>query len=115
MEWLIENTHELKGKMKEKVEANAELGLLSKKLATILLDVPVEFNAKNFELDEPDHEKVNEIFQELEFRRLIENFKKTFAVNKTNTAEADSNTTEKVIPKNTTAGTGQFSLFDAPA
>ena len=115
MEGLIENTHELKGKMKEKVEANAELGLLSKKLATILLDVPVEFNAKNFELDEPDHEKVNEIFQELEFRRLIENFKKTFAVNKTNTAEADSNTTEKAIPKNTTAGTGQFSLFDAPA
>jgi len=40
MEGLIENTHELKGKMKEKVEANAELGLLSKKLATILLDVP---------------------------------------------------------------------------
>ena len=115
MEGLIENTHELKGKMKEKVEANAELGLLSKKLATILLDVPVEFNAKNFELDEPDHEKVNEIFQELEFRRLIENFKKTFAVNKTNTAKADSNTTEKAIPKNTTAGTGQFSLFDAPA
>ena len=79
IEGLIENTHELKGKMKEKVEANAELGLLSKKLATILLDVPVAFDAKNFELDKPDHEKVNEIFQELEFRRLIENFRKTFA------------------------------------
>ena len=117
MEGLIENVHELKGKMKEKVEANAELGLLSKKLATILLDVPVDFNAKNFELDEPDHEKVNEIFQELEFRRLIENFKKTFAVNKTNTNEANENTSDKVPPKttkNTTAGTGQFSLFDAP-
>lgn len=117
MEGLIENVHELKGKMKEKVEANAELGLLSKKLATILLDVPVEFNAKNFELDEPDHEKVNEIFQELEFRRLIENFKKTFAVNKANTSVTDENTSEKITPKitkNTTAGTGQFSLFDAP-
>ena len=117
MEGLIENVNELKGKMKEKVEANAELGLLSKKLATILLDVPVDFNAKNFELDEPDHEKVNEIFQELEFRRLIENFKKTFAVNKTNTNEANENTSDKVPPKttkNTTAGTGQFSLFDAP-
>ncbi|MEC8535913.1 MAG: 5'-3' exonuclease H3TH domain-containing protein, partial [Bacteroidota bacterium] len=45
MEGLIENIHELKGKMKEKVEANAELGLISKKLATILLNVPVEFNA----------------------------------------------------------------------
>src|SRR6056300_1980808 len=50
MENLLANTHELKGKMKEKVEANKELGLLSKKLATILLDVPVEFDAKNFEL-----------------------------------------------------------------
>ena len=63
MEGLIENVHELKGKMREKVEANAELGLLSKKLATILLDVPVDFNAKNFELDEPNHEKVNKIFK----------------------------------------------------
>ena len=117
MEGLIENVHELKGKMKEKVEANAELGLLSKKLATILLDVPVDFNAKNFELDEPDHEKVNEIFQELEFRRLIENFKKTFAVNKADTSDTYENTSEKItskITKNTTAGTGQFSLFDAP-
>ena len=116
MEGLIENVHELKGKMREKVEANAELGLLSKKLATILLDVPVDFNAKNFELDEPDHEKVNEIFQELEFRRLIENFKKTFAVNKADTSDTDENTSEKITPKitkNTTAGTGQFSLFDA--
>ena len=50
MENLLANTHELKGKMKEKIEANAELGLLSKKLATILLDVPVEFDAKSFEL-----------------------------------------------------------------
>ena len=99
MEGLIENVHELKGKMREKVEANAELGLLSKKLATILLDVPVDFNAKNFELDEPDHEKVNKIFQELEFRRLIENFKKTFAVNKTNTNEANENTSEKYPQK----------------
>ncbi|MGC6524985.1 MAG: DNA polymerase I [Flavobacteriaceae bacterium] len=117
MEGLIENAHQLKGKMREKVEANAELGLLSKKLATILLDVPVDFNAKNFELDEPNHEKVNEIFQELEFRRLIENFKKTFAVNKADTTDADENTSEKGTPKitkNTTAGTGQFSLFDAP-
>ena len=78
MEGLIENTHELKGKMKEKVEANAELGLLSKKLATILLDVPVEFDAENFEMESPNQEKVAAIFQELEFRRLAESFKKAF-------------------------------------
>ncbi|MDP6922824.1 MAG: 5'-3' exonuclease H3TH domain-containing protein, partial [Lutibacter sp.] len=44
MENLLENTHELKGKMKEKVEANKALGLLSKQLATILLDCPVRFH-----------------------------------------------------------------------
>ncbi len=114
MEGLIEHTHELKGKMKEKVEANAELGLLSKKLATILLDVPVEFDAKNFELDKPDHEKVNEIFQELEFRRLIENFRKTFAADTPQTNEPKPKEQATPIKKSTATGTGQFSLFDAP-
>src|SRR5690606_10378116 len=54
MENLLANTTQLKGKMKEKVEANAELGLLSKDLARIMLDVPVEFNEKDFELNTPD-------------------------------------------------------------
>ncbi|MGB0185658.1 MAG: DNA polymerase I [Flavobacteriaceae bacterium] len=114
MEGLIEHTHELKGKMKEKVEANAELGLLSKKLATILLDVPVEFDAKNFELDKPDHEKVNEIFQELEFKRLIENFRKTFTSDTPQTNEPKPKEQATPVKKSTAAGTGQFSLFDAP-
>ncbi|MDO6596400.1 DNA polymerase I [Oceanihabitans sp. 2_MG-2023] len=114
MENLFANSHELKGKMKEKVEANQELGLLSKKLATIMLDVPVEFDAKDFEMSEPDIPKVTEIFQELEFRRLIDNFLKTFS------AEAIATPTEivskkeapKVTPKEAeNAGAGQFSLF----
>ena len=114
MEGLIENTHELNGKMKEKVEANAELGLLSKKLATILLDVPVEFDAKYFEMESPDQEKVAAIFQELEFRRLMENFNKTF--NNKVKEESQTQVTEQVKPikKIPSAGTGQFSLFDAP-
>ncbi|OEK09229.1 DNA polymerase I [Flavivirga aquatica] len=116
MENLLANTHELKGKMKEKIEANGELGLLSKKLATIMLNVPVEFNAKDFEMSEPDTEKVSAIFQELEFRRLIDNFNKAFAVqsgtNQTETTSKDQKT--KVIPKEeTSAGAGQFSLFGA--
>ena len=78
IEGLLANTHELKGKMKEKVEANAELGLLSKKLATIMLDVPVEFHEEDFELNTPDIPKIKEIFGELEFRRLTENLVKTF-------------------------------------
>ena len=116
MENLLANTHELKGKMKEKIEANGELGLLSKKLATIMLDVPVTFHAKDFELDQPDIPKVTEIFQELEFRRLIDNFTKTFAANgePSVTKEAPSKTETKPTPKEAeSAGSGQFSLFGA--
>ncbi|WP_375239214.1 DNA polymerase I [Aurantibacter sp.] len=113
MENLLANTHELKGKMKEKVEANAELGLLSKKLATIMLDVPVTFNAKDFELDQPDIPKVTEIFQELEFRRLIDNFTKAFSTEvKTDNTTKDTLTKNKATPKEkAAAGEGQFSLF----
>ena len=125
MENLLANTHELKGKMKENIEANKELGLLSKKLATIMLDVPVDFNAKDFELDHPDIEAVKNIFQELEFRRLTDNFLKTFA-SETSTTPSSQNsntTTEKATgspsgkvsegQKGTSAGAGQFSLFGA--
>ncbi|MBU3820889.1 DNA polymerase I [Flavobacteriaceae bacterium XHP0103] len=122
MENLLANTHELKGKMKEKIEANKELGMLSKKLATIMLDVPVDFDAKDFELEQPDIQKVTEIFEELEFRQLLNNFVKTFAVETSNAVETQtdtaSNKSEKISPKGKTsegqkgtAGAGQFSLF----
>ncbi len=119
MEGLLANTHELKGKMKEKVEANAELGLLSKKLARIMLDVPVEFDETDFELNHPDLDAVQGIFQELEFRRLAENLTKTFAnhVDSSNKTEATSakTVTSSVVKKSSTpkpsAGAGQFSLF----
>ena len=120
MEGLLANTDQLKGKMKEKVEANGELGLLSKKLATIMLDVPVEFNAKDFELDQPDIEKVKSIFQDLEFRRLTDNFVKTFtsenpATSLQQTANAEVKTEIKSTPKEQkSAGEGQFSLFGGP-
>lgn len=78
MEKLLESTHELKGKMKENIEANKEKGILSKKLATILLDCPVTFNENDFELSKPDVEKTEAIFQELEFRRMQEQFDKLF-------------------------------------
>src|SRR5699024_3300573 len=78
MENLLANTDKLKGKMKEKVEANAELGLLSKKLATIFTDCDVKFDAEKFEVSKPNVEKVVEIFKDLEFRRLTEQFIKMF-------------------------------------
>ena len=82
IENLLENTHQLKGAIKEKIEANKEQGLLSKKLATILLDCPVEFNAKDFELSKPDIEKTDALFQELEFRQMKTQFDKWFGTGK---------------------------------
>ena len=79
MENLLANTHTLKGKLKEKVEASAERGLLSKKLATIICDAPIEFIEEQYDLEVPDFEKVKEVFDELEFRRLYENLYRAFS------------------------------------
>ncbi|MCY0977010.1 DNA polymerase I [Chryseobacterium wangxinyae] len=79
IENLLANTHQLKGKIKEKIEASAERGILSKKLATIICDAPVEFHQEQYDLETPDFEKVKEIFDEIEFRRLYENLYRAFA------------------------------------
>jgi DNA polymerase-1 len=78
MENLLANTHQLKGAIKDKIEANAELGILSKKLATILLDCPVTFNETDYELSKPDIEKTDALFQELEFRQMKTQFDKLY-------------------------------------
>jgi DNA polymerase-1 len=70
MENLFENTDKLKGKLKEKVEANKEQGLISKKLATIILDVPVDVKDEDLNLEEPNYEELGKIFSELEFKNL---------------------------------------------
>ncbi len=72
LENLLANTDKLKGKAKEKIEENKELGILSKKLATIITDVPVEFDEEDLTVCPPDIEKVTELFTELEFRRMLE-------------------------------------------
>lgn len=80
MEGLYENTDQLKGKQKENVINFKEQAFLSKKLATILTDAPVEFCEKEYNVDQPDFDKVQEIFTELEFRRLLENLYRTYGV-----------------------------------
>ncbi len=71
----LENTlahaEEIKGKLGEKIVANKELGILSKKLATIILDVPVELDAEELKRSEINKNDVKELFEELEFRTLI--------------------------------------------
>jgi len=111
MEGLLENTGQLKGKMKEKVIANAALGLLSKKLATIDINCDVTFDAKSYELTAPDAEKVTTLFEALEFRRMKDQFFKLFD------ADGNPSTPETVKPskagtQNNAAGSGQFSLFE---
>jgi DNA polymerase I len=70
IENIIKNSHELKGKLKENVENFAEQGLISKKLATILLDAPVELDPDALHIDEPNREVLEALFAELEFRTL---------------------------------------------
>nr|WP_068889989.1 DNA polymerase I [Pedobacter panaciterrae] len=70
VENIIANSHELKGKQRENVETYAEQGMISKKLATIILDVPVPFDEKSLELEEPSRELLEPLFAELEFRTI---------------------------------------------
>ena len=72
LENLLENTDKLKGKQKEKVETFAEQGRLSKVLATIDINVPVQFDAKKYEVEPLNREALSTVFKELEFRRLSE-------------------------------------------
>ena len=105
LEQLLANTADLKGKLKEKIETNKALGLLSKKLARIMLDVPVHFDSNDYKLSDPNISAVSELFQELEFRRLSETFVKVF---KPTEATPESTKTD------TKAAPAPFDLFNQP-
>jgi DNA polymerase-1 len=107
MENLLANTDKLKGKMKDNIEANKEKGLLSKTLATILLDCPVQFNETDYELSTPDVEKTDALFNELEFRRMADQFDAIFKKGETAPVVDDSKLYKKPQPKTEE----QFDLF----
>jgi DNA polymerase-1 len=71
MEGLFDNSHTLKGKIKETVESSKEIGLLCKKLATIILDVPIEFDEETLKHQQLDITKITHLFEELEFKTLL--------------------------------------------
>ncbi|TZF83061.1 DNA polymerase I [Pedobacter sp. BS3] len=100
VENVIANSHELKGKMRENVETYAEQGLVSKKLATILLDVPVMFDEDLLSLKEPSRELLEPLFAELEFRTIG---RRVFG--------EEFNVTEVRVNQ----VTGQMDLFGSPA
>ena len=80
VEEVIAHADELKGKQQENVRKFADQGLLSKHLATIMLDAPVEFNAEELELNEPDVPALLELFDELEFRTFKQRFIRDYNV-----------------------------------
>ena len=83
IENLLSNTDKLKGSIKTKVETNKEQISFSKFLATIKTDVPINLNMEELKREEPDEEELRKIFEELEFRtlldRVLKNEKKTVA------------------------------------
>lgn len=115
LENMLANTDKLKGALKDKIEANAELGILSKKLATILLDCPVQFDEHDYELSKPDVEKTDALFQELEFRQMKTQFDKLFGTGKeydeieTNGDNSPAESAKKTAAKR--SHEDQFDLF----
>lgn len=94
VEELVANVDKLKGKQKENVETFGQQGILSKELATINTEVPVEFNEKELLYEGPDEEKLKPICEELEFRTIM---KRIFG--------------EELTGKTTTSASGQLSMF----
>ena len=72
MESLLANTHKIKGKLREKVEAAKEQGIVSKKLATIDINVPIEFNENELLFSEIDTDQTRDLFEELEFKTILQ-------------------------------------------
>ncbi len=113
IENLIENTDKLKGKLKEKVELNKEKAIQSKWLATIICDVPVEFDEVALQIEEPNREALQILFNELEFRRLAEQI---LGVNGNNTSTdiPEVKETKVASPKIKKSDPDQMDMFGQP-
>ena len=110
VEGLLEHTHELKGKAKEKVEANSEQALLSKELATIHTDVPLEFDEESLKYQGPDKEALEPLFDELEFRTLKHRILGTIPP----AAQPAARTAQQKKTAAASQQTGQLDMFAAP-
>ena len=108
IEGLLENTSKLKGKIKEKIELNKELGVLSKKLATIITDVPVDFEIEDLRLNVNEIQETKRIFEDLEFRRLSKSLDSIFSFEKNISGKKEIKTEQIDI----NPGLGQYNLFE---
>ena len=103
IENILENTHQLKGKLKEKVEINKEMAIQSKRLATIILDCPIELEEEKLAIKKLNKPALLEIFKELEFRGFAQKLlNEDIGFNETKSVEK---------PKQQTA---QTDLFKSP-
>lgn len=71
IENIIENIDSVKGSPRKKIEENKELAIMSKRLATIIRDVPIDFDLEKLEFGDYDKSKLIEVFNELNFNSLI--------------------------------------------
>lgn len=98
---ILENSAKIKGKLREKVEGAVDDIRMSKFLATIRTDVPIDLDLDALKIQEPDTERLTEIFTELEFKSLLDKFvKKPQQPQKTVNLQLDlfaENTTEDAV------------------
>ena len=103
IEALLASTDKLKGALKAKVEANVEQIRQSKWLATICTEVPIKLDMDALKIQEPDYERLNELYKRLEFRQLL-----------SKTSSAKPAPAPKETAKTYSDGSTQLSLFDMP-
>lgn len=112
---LVANTEQLKGAMKKKVEENKEKILFSKFLATIKTDVPMELNLDDLKIQEPNEEELRKIFEELEFKTLIDRvLKKTQKTQKKTDSQLDLFAEFTTKDKESSENSNYTSLKDTP-
>ena len=111
IEELLRNTSELKGKLKEKIEQNKDLGILSKKLATIITDVPIEVEIEDLKLNVDKLDETKKIFEDLEFRRLFNSLDTIFSKTNFEIKNESENLTQETKTE-VSPGFGQFNLFE---
>ena len=106
LENVLDNAEHIKGALGEKIRAGKESALLSKKLATIITDVPgVQFHEGDFELSPIDNDKLSEIFNELEFRTIGKRLLgESFKVNNNEAVQKDLFGNEVASDKKESAG-----------
>lgn len=107
VEDIIENSHLLKGKQKENLEASVEKLILAKKLVTIDINVPIEYEPDNLIMEEADNDELIKLYRELNFNQFINNLQAT----NNESSEYIEKVTEKKIVKKEIVN-NELSLFD---